>query len=92
MDNRSLGNLLRRFVGKNIKKWDLILPQIEFVYNRSPIHTTKHTPFKMVYEQNLLSPLDLVPYKASTEHSIDVEDHIKEIRKLYEQVKWKIEK
>ena len=24
--NRSLGNLLRNYVGKNIKQWDLILP------------------------------------------------------------------
>ena len=33
--NRTLGNLLRCLVGKNLKTWDLVLPMAEFVYNVS---------------------------------------------------------
>lgn len=33
--NRSPGNLLRSFVGKNVQQWDSLLPQIEFAYNHS---------------------------------------------------------
>ncbi|GJS56056.1 putative reverse transcriptase domain-containing protein [Tanacetum coccineum] len=33
--NRSLGSMLRCYVGKNIRQWDLLLPQIEFAYNHS---------------------------------------------------------
>nr|GEZ56583.1 retrotransposon protein, putative, Ty3-gypsy subclass [Tanacetum cinerariifolium] len=38
--NRSLGNLLRSLIGDNAKQWDLILPQVEFAYNRSVNRTT----------------------------------------------------
>ena len=50
--NRSLGNLLRSFVGKNIRQWDLLLAQVEFAYNRSLSQTTGHNPFEAVYGLN----------------------------------------
>ena len=42
--NRSLGNFLRSYVGKNVKQWDLVLPQIEFAYNRSMHRTVGKKP------------------------------------------------
>ncbi|GJX82445.1 RNA-directed DNA polymerase [Tanacetum coccineum] len=59
--NWSLGNLLRSLIRDNAKQWDLILPQAEFSYNRSVNHTTGKSPFEVVYERNLITPLDLVP-------------------------------
>ena len=47
--NRSLGNMLWSYVGKNVKQWDLILPQIEFAYNRSMYRTVGKSPFEVVY-------------------------------------------
>ncbi|GKC52365.1 RNA-directed DNA polymerase [Tanacetum coccineum] len=38
--NQSLGNILRSLIGDNAKQWDLILPQVEFAYNRSVNRTT----------------------------------------------------
>ncbi|GKC05622.1 RNA-directed DNA polymerase [Tanacetum coccineum] len=32
--NQRLENILRSFIGDNVKQWDLILPQAEFSYNR----------------------------------------------------------
>jgi len=60
--NRSLGNLLRSYVGKNIKQWDVILPQIEFAYNRSMHHSIGKSPFEVVYGANPAGPLDLIPH------------------------------
>ena len=47
--NSSLGNLLRSYVGKNLKQWDLILLQNEFAYNRFVHQTFVKSPFEVVY-------------------------------------------
>ncbi|RDX96857.1 Tf2-6, partial [Mucuna pruriens] len=48
------------FVGKSLKSLEEWLPHIEFTYNRVVNETTSHTPFKLIYSFNLLSPLDLL--------------------------------
>src|SRR5215469_2844012 len=52
--NRSLGNLLRSFVGKNIRQWDLILPQAEFSYNNSISQITGSVHLKWCMENDLI--------------------------------------
>ena len=90
--NRSLGNLLRSFVGKNIGQWDLLLTQAEFAYNRSTSQTTSHSPFEMVYGLNPAGPLELTPLFVTKNFSADVEEREKEIKKLHEHVQNKIGK
>jgi hypothetical protein len=88
--NRSLGNLLRSFVGKNIQQWDLLLAQAEFAYNRSPNQTTGHSPFEAVYGLNPIGPLELAPLLVTKHLSGDAEERAKEIKKLYEQIRGRI--
>jgi hypothetical protein len=38
--NKSLGNILRRFVNENAKQWDQMLSQVKFSYNDSPNRST----------------------------------------------------
>ena len=52
--NWSLGNLLRSFVEKNIRQWDILLAQDKFAYNWSTSQTTGHNPFEVVYGLSLL--------------------------------------
>nr|GEZ15205.1 Gag-Pol polyprotein, putative [Tanacetum cinerariifolium] len=55
--NRSLGNLLRSLVGGNPRRWDLVLPQAEFAYNRSKSYTTGKIPFIVVTGANPITLL-----------------------------------
>jgi len=90
--NRLLGNLLRSFVGKNLRKWDLILAQIEFAYNNSTNQATRKCPFEVVYGLCPLSPLDLTPSPSTQQYSADAEQRANEIKKLHEQIRGRIEK
>ena len=58
---RSLGNLLRSLVEKNIREWDLLLPHVEFAFNKSKSQTTGSSSFAIVYGKNPIGPLDLTP-------------------------------
>ena len=89
--NMSLGNLLRSYVGKYIKQWDLILAQIEFVYNRSVHRTIGKSPFEIVYRLQPIGPMDFALQSTNKKFSGDAEKRVKEIKKLHESVYLKIE-
>ncbi|XP_042972946.1 uncharacterized protein LOC122304748, partial [Carya illinoinensis] len=59
--NRTLTQLLRTVVQKNLKSWEDCLPFIEFAYNRTMHTTTSYSHFEIVYGFNPLTPLDLMP-------------------------------
>lgn len=65
------------------------MAQIEFSYNWSTNQTISCSPFEVVYSQNLISPLDLVPL-LTTQFSGDAEKRTQNIKKLHAQVCYKI--
>ena len=62
LTNRTLTTLLRSFVSKSLRDWDLKVPHAEFAYNRSPCYATKHSPFECAYGVNPLTPSNLLPF------------------------------
>ncbi|GKV49807.1 hypothetical protein SLEP1_g56538, partial [Rubroshorea leprosula] len=90
--NKILGNLLRSFVGKNLRQWDLVLAQVEFAYNNCSNQATGKCPFEVVYGVRPLSPLDLAPLPTSRQFSADAEQRAKEIKKLHEEVREKLQR
>jgi hypothetical protein len=66
---------------KNIRDWDLVFPQAKFAYNHSICQITSCSPFQVVYGQ-----LDLIPLPTSLYFSSDVEERVKQLKKLHEQV------
>ncbi|KAJ9549289.1 hypothetical protein OSB04_021832 [Centaurea solstitialis] len=85
--NRSLGNLLRSFVGTNPKQWDLVLPKAELAYNRSTHHSTGMSPFLVVYGRNPLTPLDLARSPVTEYFSSEGEDRAAQIKLIHQQVR-----
>ncbi|KAJ9541339.1 hypothetical protein OSB04_027845 [Centaurea solstitialis] len=90
--NRSLGNLLRALVGDNPKKWDLVLPQAEFAYNRSNHSSTGRSPFFVAYGRNPFTPLDLTPLPELDHFSAEGDEQAAQIKRLHEQVREQIVK
>ena len=90
--NRSLGNLLRSYVGKNLKQWDLILPQIEFAYNIYEHITIGKSPFEVAYGLQPIGPMNLAPHATTKQFSGDAKVRAKETKKLHENDLLKIEK
>ncbi|GJS80981.1 putative reverse transcriptase domain-containing protein [Tanacetum coccineum] len=84
--------LLRCLVGENIRKWDLVLPQAEFAYNRSCSQTTSKSPFEIVYGCNPSSPFDLVLLPITLNYSSDADVRAEKIKQLHEQMKGRLEK
>ena len=68
--NRTLSQLLRTVINKNLKTWEDCLPFIEFAYNRT-MHTTTYSPFEVVYGFNPTTPLDLMPLPVNERDSLD---------------------
>ncbi|GKE16042.1 RNA-directed DNA polymerase, partial [Tanacetum coccineum] len=85
--NRSLGNLLGSLIGDNAKQWDLILPQAEFAYNRLVNYTTSKSPFEVVYGQNPITLLDLVPDPEVRQFSEEGDDQSEQIKELHRSVR-----
>ena len=75
-----------------MKQRDLILPQIEFAYNRSMHRTVGKSPFEVVYGLQPIGPMELAPDPTIQQFSGDAEVRAKEIKKLHEEVRLKIEK
>lgn len=90
--NRTLGQLLRSVISKNLKSWEELLPHVEFAYNRAVHSTTNMSPFETVYGFNPLSPIDLLVLPYSAHDSLDGEDRAKKIKEMHKQIKEQIEK
>ena len=69
--NRTLSQLLRTMVTRNLKSWEDCLPHIEFAYNRSMHSSTNFCPFEIVYGFIPLSPLDLIALPLSEQVNLD---------------------
>ncbi|XP_071738939.1 uncharacterized protein [Rutidosis leptorrhynchoides] len=75
-----------------LKEWDLKLAHAEFSFHRAPNYSTRKSPFEICYGVNPLISIDLVPFTIEPKASVEAEAKAKEMKKLYEEVKEKIEK
>jgi hypothetical protein len=90
--NRTLIQLLRAIIQKNLKNWEDCLPFIEFAYNRSVHSTTDYSPFEIVYGFNPLTPLDLIPLPINERVSLDGNQKAQVVKDLHVKIRQQIEK
>jgi hypothetical protein len=90
--NRTLSQLLRAIIQKNLNSWGKCLPFVKFAYNRTVHSTTGFSPFEIVYGFNPLTPIDLIPLPFEERVSLDGEKKAKMVRQLLEGVRLQIEK
>ena len=90
--NRTLSQLLRIIIEKNLKSWEDCLPFIEFAYNRSMHSTTSYSPFELVYGFNPLTPLDLIPLPIDERASLDGKRKAELVQSIHEKAQLQIEK
>src|SRR5262249_36805240 len=85
--NRTLIQLLRAIIEKNIRTWEDCLPFVEFAYNRA-VHSTTHcSPFEILYGLNPLTPIDLLPLPFNKFVSFDADSKADFVKELHTQVK-----
>jgi hypothetical protein len=88
--NRTLAQLLRTVIQKNLKTWEDCLPFIEFAYNRNMNTTTSYSPFEIVYGFNPLSHLDLIPLPIDERSSLDGHRKAELVKSIHERVQLQI--
>ena len=57
--NRTLVNMLAKFVNRDQDDWDVLLPYMLFAYNTSKHATTHYTPFFLVHGREATLPIDV---------------------------------
>ena len=68
------------------------MPHADFAYKKAPSKATGLSSFKVVYGIDPLSPNDLTPRPQDQKPHVDATTRVKEIEKLHELVKARIEK
>ncbi|KAK1570073.1 hypothetical protein QYE76_016379 [Lolium multiflorum] len=90
--NRTLSQLLRSMIKKNLKKWEECLPHVEFAYNRAVHSTTELCPFEVVYGFKPITPLDLLPLPIHERVNMEASKRADFVRKIHVKTKELIEK
>ena len=86
--NKTLKSLLRKFVKKEGRDWDMLLPYLLFAYREVPQATTGFSPFELLYGREVRGPLDVVREEWEAEKKSDqsVLSHILAIRERLEEM------
>ncbi|KAK1680998.1 hypothetical protein QYE76_041846 [Lolium multiflorum] len=90
--NRTLSQLLRSMIKKNLKEWEECLPHVEFAYNRAVHSTTELCPFEVVYDFKPITPLDLLPLPIHERVNMEASKRADFVRKIHLKTKELIEK
>ncbi|KAK1594500.1 hypothetical protein QYE76_018803 [Lolium multiflorum] len=90
--NRTLSQLLRSMIKKNLKEWEDCLPHVEFAYNRAVHYITELCPFEVVHGFKPITPLDLLPLPIHERVNMEASKRADFVQKIHAKTKELIEK
>jgi hypothetical protein len=90
--NRTLSQLLRVMIKKNLREWEECLPHVEFAYNRAVHSTTQFCPFEVVYGFKPVTPLDLLPLPMHARVNMEASKRADYVKKIHAKTREAIEK
>lgn len=89
--NKTVNDILSKYVKVHQKDWDNYLDYIMMVYNSTPHESTGMTPHRMVYGEEMRFPIDFITEKLNiegrertfvTEYVANLEDRLSEAHKI----------
>lgn len=96
--NRTLTTMLTHYINSNQSDWDVYLPYVLYAYRTAPHHTTKHSPFYLLYGREAVFPLDteLSSYfNLSRDESSNIDDYmsslVEKLRIAHEAVRSRVD-
>jgi hypothetical protein len=90
--NRTLSQLLRAMIKKNLREWEECLPHVEFAYNRVVHTTTQLCPFEVVYGFKPITPLDLLPLPLHERVNMEASKRADYVKQIHAATRAAIEK
>jgi hypothetical protein len=94
--NRTLTDMLSKFIEENQKDWDGFVPLMTMAYRASPHETTQLTPNKMMFGREIDLPIDIMFGKPCDSRLIEPADYVSKITEelefAYEYVRERLDK
>ena len=86
--NQTLKMMLRKFVTKEGKDWDKLLPYVLFAYREVPQASTGFSPFELIYGRKVRGPMAVLREAWESGKSLDVSvvAHVVQIREQLQQM------
>ena len=74
--NRTMQNMLSKYIQENQKDWDLCLDFIVMAYNTCEHESTRCSPYRILYGENIVLPIDILTDDIAEEGTVESEDDI----------------
>ena len=76
--HKTTQQMVRAYIEKRPKDWDILIPLLEFAMNTSKSVVTKYTPFFLHFGRHPIMPIDML-YEAADRPSITCSDYVKKL-------------
>ena len=74
--NRTVQSMLKKYIQENQKDWDLHLDFIVMAYNTCEHESTGCSPYRVLYGENIVLPIDILTDSLTEEGIVETEDNI----------------